>query len=186
MARPVTLFTGQWADLPLEQLAEKAARAEGFTFRGLKKGDSYEGPFVTTSGNQAHFSAPEDDVLLLAGTAWLFARDDMEGVVDTLFVDEAGQVSLADALALGTCARNVVLLGDPQQLGQVSQGIHPAGASASVLEHLLGDEDTVPPDRGLFLSRTWRMHPDVCRFISETSYEGRLHSVAACERATRL
>ena len=116
-------------------------------------------------------------MLLLAGTAWLFAREDMAGVVDTLFVDEAGQVSLADALALGTCARNVVLLGDPQQLGQVSQGIHPDGAAASVLEHLLGGEDTVPPDRGLFLSHTWRMHPDVCRFISETSYEGRLHSV---------
>src|SRR5207245_3609023 len=98
--------------------------------------DSYDGPFVTTSANQAHFSEPEDDVLLLAGTAWLFARDDMQGVVDTLFVDEAGQVTLADALALGTCARNVVLLGDPQQLGQVSQGIHTDGASASVLEHL--------------------------------------------------
>jgi uncharacterized protein len=161
---------------------EQAARDEGVTFRGLKKGDSYEGPFVTTSGNQSLFSAPDEDVLLLAGTAWLFSRRDMEGVVDTLFVDEAGQVSLADALALGTCARNVVLLGDPQQLGQVSQGIHPDGASASVLEHLLAGEDTVPPDRGLFLSRTWRMHPDVCRFISDTSYEGRLHAVAACER----
>ena len=61
------------------------------------------------------------------------------GVVDTLFVDEAGQVSLADALAVGTCARNVVLLGDPQQLAQVSQGSHPAGAAVSVLEHLLGE-----------------------------------------------
>jgi predicted RecB family nuclease len=161
--------------------AEKAARGESFQFRGLKKGDSYETGFVSTSANQARFSEPDDDVLLLAGTAWLFARDDMEGVVDTLFVDEAGQVSLADALALGTCARNVVLLGDPQQLGQVSQGIHPAGASASVLEHLLAGEDTVPPDRGLFLSRTWRMHPDVCRFISETSYQGRLQSVPACQ-----
>src|SRR5207245_6491451 len=116
--------------------------------------DSYDGPFVTTSANQAHFSEPDEDVLLLAGTAWLFSREEMAGVVDTLFVDEAGQVSLADALALGTCARNVVLLGDPQQLGQVSQGIHPEGASASVLEHLLGGEDTVPADRGLFLSRT--------------------------------
>ncbi|MDQ2909662.1 MAG: TM0106 family RecB-like putative nuclease, partial [Actinomycetota bacterium] len=161
---------------------EQAAREERFEFRGLKKGDSYESAFVTTASDQAFFSDPEDDVLLLAGTAWLFAREDMEGVVDTLFVDEAGQVSLADALALGTCARNVVLLGDPQQLGQVSQGIHPDGVSASVLEHLLGGEDTVPADRGLFLSRTWRMHPDVCRFISETSYEGLLHSVPACER----
>jgi uncharacterized protein len=154
----------------------------GVPFRGLKKGDSYETASVTTSSNQADFSEPDDDVLLLAGTSWLFAREDMAGVVDTLFVDEAGQVSLADALALGTCARDVVLLGDPQQLGQVSQGIHPEGAAASVLEHLLGGEETVPPDRGLFLSRTWRMHPDVCRFVSETSYEGRLHAVPATER----
>jgi predicted RecB family nuclease len=154
----------------------------GVQFRGLKKGDSYETASVTTSANQTHFSNPEDDVLLLAGTAWLFAREDMAGVVDTLVVDEAGEVSLADALALGTSAKNLVLLGDPQQLGQVSQGIHPEGASVSVLEHLLGGEDTVPPDRGLFLSRTWRMHPEVCRFISETSYEGRLHAVPETER----
>ena len=154
----------------------------GVSFRGLKKGDSYESASVTTSGNQTQFSEPDDDVLLLAGTSWLFSREDMEGVVDTLFVDEAGQVSLAGALALGTCARNLVLLGDPQQLGQVSQGIHPEGAAASVLEHLLGGEDTVPADRGLFLSRTWRMHPDVCRFISATSYEGRLHAVPETER----
>src|SRR5258705_10962307 len=106
----------------------------------------------------------------------------MEGVVDTVFVDEAGQVSLADALALGTSANNIVLLGDPQQLGQVSQGIHPEGAAVSVLEHLLGGEDTVPPDRGLFLSRTWRMHSEICRFISEASYEGRLHAVPETER----
>jgi uncharacterized protein len=105
-----------------------------------------------------------------------------EAQLDTLFVDEAGQVSLADALAVATSASNVVLLGDPQQLGQVSQGIHPQGAAASVLQHLLAAEDTVPPDRGLFLSRSWRMHPDVCSFISETSYAGRLHSEAACAR----
>jgi uncharacterized protein len=155
----------------------------GVQFRGLKKGDSYESPFVTTSTNQSDFTTPDDDVLLLAGTAWLFTREDMrEAKIDTLFVDEAGQVSLADALALATGARNVVLLGDPQQLGQVSQGIHPEGAAASVLEHLLGGEDTVPPERGLFLSRTWRMHPEVCRFISETSYEGRLHAVPETER----
>jgi uncharacterized protein len=160
----------------------EAVEETGASFRGLKKGDTYESPSVTTSADQTKFSQPEDDVLLLAGTAWLFSRDDMADVVDTLFIDEAGQMSLADALAVSTCARNVVLLGDPQQLGQVSQGIHPNGAAASVLEHLLGDEDTVPPDRGLFLSRTWRMHPDVCRFISETSYEGRLHSVPECAR----
>ena len=160
---------------------ESAAREEKFTFRGLKKGGDYDGLFVQSSANQPHFVAPDEDVLLLAGTAWLFSREEMRNAgIYTLFIDEAGQVSLADALAVGTSARNVILLGDQQQLGQVSQGIHPEGAAASVLEHLLAGEDTVPPDRGLFLSRTWRMHPDVCRFISETSYDGRLHSVPEC------
>ena len=162
---------------------EDVAREEGVAFRGLKKGDSYDGAFVQTSGNQAHFSNPADDVLLLAGTSWLFSREDMaEAGIDTLFVDEAGQVSLADALASGTNARNLVLLGDPQQLAQVSQGTHPVGAAASVLEHLLGDDETVPPARGLFLGVTYRMHPDVCAFVSGMSYEGRLHSAPACAR----
>jgi predicted RecB family nuclease len=160
---------------------EKTAREEGVSFRGLKKGDSYEGPFITTSTNQADFEHPTEDVLLLAGTSWLFSRESMEHAeIDTLFVDEAGQLSLADALAAGTCARNVVLLGDQQQLAQVSQGMHPEGAGASVLEHLLDGEDTVPPDRGLFLGRTWRMHPAICEFVSEMSYEGRLHPVPEC------
>jgi len=94
--------------------------------------------------------------------------------VDTLFVDEGGQVSLADAIAVGTAARNLVLLGDPNQLAQVSQGSHPPGANASVLGHLLGDAETVRPGMGRFLERTWRLRPEVCAFISETFYEGRL------------
>jgi len=94
--------------------------------------------------------------------------------VDTLVIDEAGQVYLADALAMGTAARNVILLGDPLQLAQVSQGTHPPGTETSVLEHLLGDHSTVPADMGVFLERTRRMHPVVCRFISEIVYEGRL------------
>ncbi|MGH3129500.1 MAG: TM0106 family RecB-like putative nuclease [Gaiellaceae bacterium] len=161
---------------------ERVALAEGVRFRGLKKGSSYSGRFVETSDDQSRFEDPESDVLLLAGTAWLFSRAEMEGVVDTLFVDEAGQVALADALAMATCARNVVLLGDPQQLAQVSQGTHPEGADASVLEHLLAGADTIPPGRGLFLAFTWRMHPDVCAFVSEVSYEGRLHSAPECAR----
>jgi predicted RecB family nuclease len=161
---------------------ERVARAEGVSFRGLKRGDSYEGAFVSTSSEYADFEEPEPDVLLLAGTSWLFSREGMAGVVDTLFVDEAGQVSLADALASGTSARNLVLLGDPQQLAQVSQGMHPVGADASVLEHLLGEDETVPPERGLFLGVTWRMHPDVCAFVSEMSYEGRLSSAPPCAR----
>ena len=83
-------------------------------------------------------------------------------------------MSLADALAMATCARNVILVGDPQQLAQVLQGSHPPGSGASVLTHLLGDADTIPPDRGVFLERTFRLHPDVCAYISEEFYDGRL------------
>ena len=99
----------------------------------------------------------------------------MDSSLDYLFIDEAGQVSLADAVAMGTAARNIVLLGDPQQLPQVRQGIHPGDSGRSVLEHLLAGRATVPEDRGVFLSHTWRMHPDVCSFISQLSYDGRLH-----------
>ncbi len=83
---------------------------------------------------------------------------------------------------MGTAARNVVLLGDPLQLAQVSQGTHPQGTGSSVLEHLLGDNATIPPDMGLFLERTRRMHPDVCRFISEIVYDNRLTGVPELAR----
>ena len=110
----------------------------------------------------------------MAGTAWLWCREEMRESVDYLVIDEAGQVSLADALAIATAARNVILLGDPLQLAQVSQGTHPPGAGGSVLEHLLGDAGTIPPERGIFLDHTRRMHPDVCDFVSQAVYEGRL------------
>src|SRR5205085_4106040 len=104
-----------------------------------------------------------------------FSRPEVE--VDTLFVDEGGQFALADALAVGTAARNLILLGDPNQLPQVSQGSHPPGANASVLQHLLGDDETLRPGMGIFLEHTWRMRPEVNAFVSETVYEGRLESV---------
>jgi uncharacterized protein len=114
------------------------------------------------------------DCDVAAGTAWLFADPTHDQALDYLFVDEAGQVSLADALAMAACVRNVILVGDPQQLAQVIQGSHPPGSAASVLTHLLGDADTIPPDRGVFLERSFRLHPDVCAYISEEFYEGRL------------
>jgi uncharacterized protein len=88
---------------------------------------------------------------------------------------------------MATNARNVILLGDPLQLAHVSVGTHPGGAGASVLEHLLVEGDdvvrgTIPPDRGVFLDRTFRMHPALCDFLSAMVYEGRLHAAASCER----
>jgi uncharacterized protein len=168
---------------------DKAAAEEGVRFRGLKKaGESeesqYDSASISSATDVAAFSHAGPDVQLFAGTAWLFAHDSLDGTVDTLVIDEAGQVSLADALAMGTAAHNVVLLGDPLQLAQVSQGTHPQGTGCSVLEHLLGDHATIPSTMGLFLERTRRMHPDICRFISEIVYDNRLTGVPELERQT--
>jgi uncharacterized protein len=156
------------------------AERQGVVFSGIKKaGTEYHGAecIRNVADNAAAASA---DVDLLAGTAWFFARPEVH--VDVLFIDEAGQTSLADALAVATSAESVVLLGDPNQLPQVSQGAQPIEVRASVLEHLLGEETTVPPDRGVFLGATWRLRPEICDFISSTFYEGRLHPVEAPRR----
>ncbi|GAA1350066.1 TM0106 family RecB-like putative nuclease [Saccharothrix algeriensis] len=114
---------------------------------------------------------------LVGGTAWTFANTALrERPFDVLIVDEAGQFALADALAVATCARNLVLLGDPQQLPQVVQGTHPAGADASALGHLIGDADVIPAELGYFLDQTRRMHPDVCEPVSRLSYAGLLRA----------
>ncbi|SER47793.1 uncharacterized protein SAMN04490244_101191 [Tranquillimonas rosea] len=111
---------------------------------------------------------------VVGGTSWLFARDEMAGAFDYLFVDEAGQVSLANLLAMTNAARNVVLVGDPNQLPQVIQGAHPHPANLSCLDWILDGAITVPSDRGLFLPVTRRMHPEICRYISSQFYEDRL------------
>ena len=113
---------------------------------------------------------------IVGGTAWLFCRPEMTGTFDYLFVDEAGQVSLANLLGMSTCATNIVLIGDPCQLPQVIQASHPDPANLSCLEWMLGDSRLVQPGRGIFLEETWRMHPKLCGYNSEQFYEGRLHA----------
>ena len=111
-----------------------------------------------------------------AGTVWLWAAEKSEEMVDVLFIDEAGQISLANVLSMARSARSIVLLGDPQQLDQPLQGSHPPGADRSALAHLLGEHDAMPDHLGLFLEHTWRLHPNVTRFTSAAFYEGRLES----------
>jgi Ni2+-binding GTPase involved in maturation of urease and hydrogenase len=160
--------------------------AAGIDVQGVKRATSgnpesfYESEHIETVTDRAACA----DAPLLGGTAWLHAHADFDRRLDYLFIDEAGQVSLADALAMGTCARNLVLVGDPQQLAQVLQGWHPDGAGVSVLQHLLGADATIPPDRGLFLEQTYRLHPDVCGYISEEFYEGRLRPDPVCSTRT--
>lgn len=110
------------------------------------------------------------------GTAWLWASPNASQSLDVLFIDEAAQMSLASVLASSQSAKTLVLLGDPRQLEQPLQGSHPEGTDASALNHMLGEHATIPPDRGLFLEETWRLHPDICAYTSELFYEGRLRS----------
>lgn len=129
-----------------------------------------------TLDNAALLGAIGATANVAAGTAWLWARPDAAGVVDVLFIDEAAQMSLANVLAVSQAAKSIVLLGDPQQLDQPTQGSHPEGTDVSSLHHILGGVQTVASDRGLFLEETWRLHPSITEFTSEVFYEGRLRS----------
>jgi predicted RecB family nuclease len=113
---------------------------------------------------------------LAAGTPWLWAPEGSAAMVDVLFIEEAGQMALANALAVSGAAESIVLLGDPQQLDQPLQGSHPPGADRSALAHILGDHDAMPDHLGLFLEHTWRLHPDVTTYTSHAFYEGKLES----------
>lgn len=119
---------------------------------------------------------------LWASTTWGLPSDAAAGTTDVLVIDEAGQMGLADALAAMNCARSVIMLGDPLQLAQVSLASHPGGSGNSALEHVLAGTATIPPERGVFLDTTWRMHPEVCGFLSEQIYDGRLGSHENCAR----
>lgn len=164
----------------LLRAVEEHAAGAGVPLTGVYKGDDHESPHGAITVVDDNKAAVGGEFNLVAGTAWLLARPEHRDEYDLLFVDEAGQLALATALAAGACARNLVLLGDPQQLPQVTQGSHPGGAGASVLEHVLDGADVVDPARGVLLDVSWRMHPDVCRFVSERSYAGRLRSRDEC------
>ncbi|MDQ6886846.1 MAG: TM0106 family RecB-like putative nuclease [Gemmatimonadota bacterium] len=134
------------------------------------------------TNEKARAALASEEVAVLGGTSWLWVRADFVRSVDVLFVDEAGQMSLANVLAASRSATSVVLLGDPQQLDQPQKGSHPDGLDASALEHILNGHQTIPPDRGIFLPQTWRLSPSLCEFTSEMFYEGRLASKPGLER----
>ncbi len=140
------------------------------------------GPVRETKHNAEVLAAlAEGTARVAAGTSWMWSPKNFETSVDVLFVDEAGQMSLANTLACAHAAPSLVLLGDPQQLDQPLQGSHPEGAEASALGHLLGERRTMPSERGLFLPRTWRLNPSICRFTSEVFYEDSLIPVPDLE-----
>jgi superfamily I DNA and/or RNA helicase len=162
------------------QGACEAARNSGLHLQAAQKANEDDGcadPMVTQLGNKEILDGLRANaVQVVAGTPWLWARQDMIDSVDVLFVDEAGQMSLADVLAISPAANSIVMLGDPQQLNQPQQGVHPPGVDVSALAHLLNGRATIDPEKGLFLQETWRLPPDICAFTSELFYDSRLAS----------
>lgn len=159
---------------------EKTAMEKNINFKGVKKAsnnkkDTYfkDSSFIDNETNTRNISMGYD---LYAGTAWLFSHPHLDNRIDDLFIDEAGQVSIANVVAMSGCCKNLILVGDHKQLGQPIQGTHPGKAGLSVLEFLLGENATVPKERGVLLNKTYRLRPSICRFISDAFYDGRLTS----------
>ena len=159
-----------------------AAQKEGASITGYKAGGDND-TFLERTGfvkieskDIEDLASAENGHFLVGGTAWAFAREEAVGALDYLFVDEAGQVSLANLVAVARSATNIVMLGDQRQLEQPTQGSHPGESGESCLNYLLQAHATIPPELGLFLGTTFRMRPEVCEFVSEAFYEGRLKS----------
>ena len=151
----------------IQKVSEKTAEVPGIRFE---------------TDNEKTLAAIGPTCPVGAGTAWLWSRKDAVEIVDTLFIDEAAQMSLANALAVAQSCKTLVLLGDPQQLEQPIQGSHPEGTDVSALDHLLQGVPTINEQQGLFLDQTWRLHPDICDFTSELFYASRLHCRADLTR----
>ena len=126
------------------------------------------------SASDALFS---NDYKVFGGTSWCFANTNFNNALDYLFIDEAGQVSLANMVGISASTDNIILMGDQMQLSQPTKGTHPKGAGLSALDYLLGDNPTIPEDVGLLLPQSYRLHPKICDFVSNKLYEGRISAI---------
>jgi predicted RecB family nuclease len=140
------------------------------------EGEAGPGIGVAKKNEEIYATLQTRTANVIGGTSFLWSRGEMTDAVDVLFIDEAGQMALADVISVAHAAKSLVLIGDPQQLERPLKGSHPEGAEKSALEHLLGEHKTILPEVGLLLPETWRLHPEICRFTSEVFYEGRLKS----------
>lgn len=151
--------------------------------QGGRVHDEAEAPewrVLRSNGHAAFLSEARDAGrgAVIGGTAWDMSHEGRiePGSLDLLVIDEAGQFSLAPTIAASQAAANLLLLGDPSQLPQVSQGSHPEPVDSSALGWLIGDHDTLPESLGYFLEVTRRMRPELASVDSALSYEGKLHA----------
>lgn len=180
-------------------LMRRCAALRGGRLPCVKVGGSRDGELFDACEGAEHCPSSSGAAALLrrlplmGGTAWLFSRPEMAGKLDYLFVDEAGQVSVANLVGMAQSAANIVLVGDQMQLPQPIQGAHPGDSGASTLDYFLSSGvpgesmATIPPDRGVFLGTTYRLHPELCALISSVFYEGRLRAApATANRVVRV
>lgn len=159
----------------------KHCEEQGWPLKGVKKCSAGDPETAFHGYGVISMASLELDAIeypLVGATAFEFAKHDANSF-DYLFVDEAGQVSLGNLMAMAGCAKNLVLVGDQMQLPQPVQGVHPGETGLSSMDYAMQEHPTVPPERGILLNVSWRMHPDVCGFISDAVYEGRLEAHAS-------
>ena len=164
-------------DKVAEEAKKQHVRLSAVKLQSKSKDVHVQNPAIITMSPAAFFDG-QQDFQLIGGTAWSFSKPAAVGLVDYLFVDEAGQVSVANLVGMSPSARNLVLIGDQMQLSQPMKGTHPGESGQSILEYLLQDTQVIPDHFGIFLGTSWRMHPDVCSFISGAVYEDRLSNEA--------
>ena len=182
----ITANSHKVVSLLLEEVT-LAAKEEGLDIncaQGVRQDDPVGAGIVSFTDNKGVLNALGSGAQVAGGTAWLWAPPDSADAVDVMVVDEAAQMSLANVLAVCQAARTLVLLGDPNQLEQPQRGSHPDGTEVSALDQILAGAQTIPADRGLFVSETWRLPPSICAFTSEQFYEGRLKSRPGLDRQT--
>jgi len=161
---------------------ESEARRHEVVFKGLKRGDpeddnsNFEGDFIKTYKNDKNFIGAliDKESFVFGGTKFHFSSAYYRENLDYLFIDEAGQLSLADLVAIGGAAKNIVLIGDQNQLGTPIRGSHPGESGKSILDFLLQGSETIPDDTGIFLSKTYRLNEPINDFISNNFYDHRL------------
>lgn len=159
---------------------QDAASEAGIKIRMIQKvseGFNEEVNWMTLSSHD-EIKSNLNSANVIAGTSFFWCKPDYRETLDYLFVDEAGQLSLIDTMAISHAAKNLILLGDPQQLTQPQQGVHPEGTEVSALEHVLQGNKTISDSQGVFLRETWRMHPNICEFDSQMFYENKLSSIS--------
>lgn len=150
--------------------------------KGGDPGDDTEGLIVASKNEHVFNLLQSGDCQVAGGTSFLWARQEAFDALDVLVVDEAAQMSLANTVAVAQSTETLILIGDPQQLDQPTQGTHPDGTGVSSLEHILGGESTIASNQGLFLEASWRLHPAICGFISELFYDDKLSAQQGCSK----